>query len=47
VKVSSHPISERGAGELVISADKYRSGVHVYDLVMDGKSFGAKKMVVE
>ncbi|MDR6804058.1 hypothetical protein J2Y45_001327 [Dyadobacter sp. BE34] len=47
VKVSSHPISERGAGELVISADKYRSGVHVYDLVMDGKSLGAKKMVVE
>lgn len=47
VKVSSHPISERGAGELVLSADKYRSEVHVYDLVMDGKSLGAKKMVVE
>lgn len=47
VKVSSHPILERGAGELVLSADKYRSGVHVYDLVMDGKSLGAKKMVVE
>ncbi|MGG7663194.1 tail fiber domain-containing protein [Dyadobacter sp. BHUBP1] len=47
VKVSSHTILERGAGELVISADKYRSGVHVYDLIMDGKSLGAKKMVVE
>ncbi|PSL28519.1 tail fiber domain-containing protein [Dyadobacter jiangsuensis] len=47
LKVSSHPISERGAGELVLSADKYRSGVHVYDLIMDGKSFGAKKMVIE
>jgi hypothetical protein len=47
VKVSSHPISERGAGELVISADKYKSGVHVYELVTDGKSMGAKKMLVE
>lgn len=47
VKVSSHLVSERGVGELVISADKYRSGVHVYDLVMDGKSAGARKMLVE
>ncbi|WP_426293198.1 tail fiber domain-containing protein [Dyadobacter endophyticus] len=47
VKVSSHVISERGAGELVISADKYKSGLHVYDLVTDGKSMGAKKMLVE
>jgi len=47
LKVGSHPISERGAGELVVSADKYQRGVHVYDLVMDGKSAGAKKMLVE
>lgn len=47
VKISSHPIPERGAGELTISADTYQSGVHVYDLVMDGKSAGAKKMLVE
>lgn len=47
VKVSSHLISRRGAGELVISADEYKSGMHVYDLVTDGKSIGAKKMLVE
>lgn len=47
VKVSSHAISERGAGELVISADKYKSWIHVYDLVMHGKSMGAKKMLIE
>ncbi|OJV17050.1 MAG: hypothetical protein BGO21_27180 [Dyadobacter sp. 50-39] len=47
VKVSSHPISGRGAGELIISADRYRSGVHVYDLVMDGRSMGSRKMLVE
>jgi restriction endonuclease S subunit len=46
-KVNSYPIYERGAGELVISADEYKSGLHLYDLVTDGKSVGAKKMLVE
>jgi trimeric autotransporter adhesin len=47
IKVNSYPISERGAGELVISADEYKSGLHVYDLVTDGKSVGVKKMLVK
>ena len=47
LKVSSFPISQRGEGELVISASEYKSGLHVYDLVIDGKSTGAKKMLVE
>lgn len=47
IKVKSFPISERGEGELVISALEYKSGLHVYDLVVDGKSMGAKKMLVE
>jgi len=44
---SSYPISDRGAGELLIKADHYKSGTHIYDLVADGKSAGARKMLVE
>lgn len=46
-QVSTHRITERGAGELLLSADRYKSGVHVYDLVVDGKSEGSRKMLVE
>ncbi|NIJ52022.1 tail fiber domain-containing protein [Dyadobacter arcticus] len=47
VKVNSYPVSQRGEGALEISATEFRSGVFVYDLITDGKSNGAKKMVVK
>lgn len=46
-KVKSYPIEKRGKGELIISADNFASGVHVYDLMVDGKSVGEKKMLIE
>ncbi|MBO9613768.1 MAG: tail fiber domain-containing protein [Dyadobacter sp.] len=46
-QVSSHRITEPGPGELLLSADRYKNGVHVYDLVVDGKSMGSRKMLVE
>ncbi|MBO9613767.1 MAG: tail fiber domain-containing protein [Dyadobacter sp.] len=46
-KVGSHRLIERGAGELQLSAESYRSGLHVYDLVIDGKVVGSRKMLVE
>ncbi len=47
VKVNSYPVKERGKGELTISAVDFQNGVFLYDLVTDGKSNGAKKMVVQ
>lgn len=46
VKVESHSIAERGAGELKVSATKFQNGVLIYDLITDGKNAGAKKMIV-
>jgi hypothetical protein len=45
-KLESHIISERGAGELKVSADKLTNGVLIYKLSIDGKDAEAKKMVV-
>jgi hypothetical protein len=45
-KVGSYPVSDRGQSVLKLSAKTFRSGVFIYDLVTDGKSNGAKKMVV-
>ncbi|MEO6285033.1 MAG: tail fiber domain-containing protein [Dyadobacter sp.] len=47
VKVGSHNIKERGEGELKLSAAQFTSGVHIYDLITDGKSNGSKKMLVK
>jgi hypothetical protein len=47
VKVGSYSIDERGEGELKLSAAQFTSGVHIYDLVTDGKSNGSKKMLVK
>ncbi|MCF0073151.1 tail fiber domain-containing protein [Dyadobacter sp. CY261] len=47
VKMKSLTIANRGEGELVISAENMASGVHVYDLIVDGKSVGGKKMLVK
>jgi hypothetical protein len=46
VKVGSYPVTDRGQSALKLSAKTFRSGVFIYDLVTDGKSNGAKKMVV-
>ncbi|MBO9613766.1 MAG: tail fiber domain-containing protein [Dyadobacter sp.] len=46
-KVSTHKITECGAGELQLSAGNYGSGIHIYDLVIDGKVIGSRKMLVE
>ena len=46
VKVGSYPVKDRGEGSLTLSADEFVNGVFVYDLVTDGKSNGAKKMMV-
>ncbi|MEO6285034.1 MAG: tail fiber domain-containing protein [Dyadobacter sp.] len=45
-KVGSYPVTDRGQSALKLSAKTFRSGVFIYDLVTDGKSNGAKKMVV-
>ena len=45
-KIESHAIAERGMGTLTISASRYPNGVFVYDLITDGKSNGARKMMV-
>ncbi|KAA0989403.1 tail fiber domain-containing protein [Dyadobacter aurulentus] len=45
-KISTHTVNQRGQGELQLSADQLSDGVFVYDLVTDGKSNGAKKMMV-
>lgn len=47
VKVSTYPVTERGEGQLTISAEDFQNGVFLYDLVTDGKSNGVKKMVVQ
>lgn len=46
VKVGSYPVTDRGQSVLKLSAKTFHSGVFIYDLVTDGKSNGAKKMVV-
>ncbi|MCE7066830.1 tail fiber domain-containing protein [Dyadobacter sp. CY326] len=46
VKVGSYPVKDRGESALTLSADQFASGVFVYDLITDGKSNGAKKMVI-
>ncbi|MCF0053430.1 tail fiber domain-containing protein [Dyadobacter sp. LJ53] len=46
VKVGSYPVAERGDSSLTLSADEFENGVFVYDLVTDGKSNGARKMMV-
>jgi hypothetical protein len=45
-KVGSYPVTNRGQSALKLSAKTFRSGVFIYDLVTDGKSNGARKMVV-
>jgi hypothetical protein len=46
-KINAHRITERGAGELQLSAESYQTGLHVYDLVIDGKVIRSRKMLVE
>ncbi|MCF0060839.1 tail fiber domain-containing protein [Dyadobacter chenwenxiniae] len=46
VKVGSYPVAERGDSSLTLSAEEFENGVFVYDLVTDGKSNGARKMMV-
>ncbi|MDR6804059.1 hypothetical protein J2Y45_001328 [Dyadobacter sp. BE34] len=45
--MNSYQVTERGAGQLTISAGDFQGGVFLYDLVTDGKSNGVKKMVVQ
>ncbi|WP_439555437.1 tail fiber domain-containing protein [Dyadobacter sp.] len=45
-KVRSEIIKTRGEGAVQLSAHDFGTGVFVYDLVTDGKSNGAKKMMV-
>ncbi|MGV3602454.1 MAG: tail fiber domain-containing protein [Dyadobacter fermentans] len=47
VKVHSYPVKGRGDGKVTISASDFPNGVFLYDLVTDGASNGAKKMVVQ
>jgi hypothetical protein len=47
LKVGSHPINERGQGQLTISANKLKEGLYLYDLITDGKSNGARKMGIK
>ena len=46
-KVSTHKITECGAGELQLSAGSYGSGIHIYDLVVNGKVIGSRRMLIE
>jgi len=46
-QVSTHKITERGAGELQLSAGNYGSGLHIYDLVIDGRIIASRKMLVD
>jgi hypothetical protein len=46
VKLFSETIDTRGQGVLHLSANDFSNGVFIYDLITDGKSSGARKMVV-
>lgn len=46
IKVGSYPVQDRGESTLRLAADQFTNGVFVYDLITDGKSNGAKKMMV-
>jgi len=46
-KVGNYRIIERGTGEWQLSRDRYRTGLHVYDLVIDSKVISSRKMLVE
>ncbi|KQS33678.1 tail fiber domain-containing protein [Dyadobacter sp. Leaf189] len=45
-KIRSEIVRTRGEGAVQLSADDFGTGVFVYDLITDGKSNGAKKMMV-
>lgn len=46
-KIHARVIAGRGNGEVVLSASDLECGVLVYELVVDGKSTGGKKMLIE
>ena len=45
-KIRSERIVTRGEGSVELSASEFSSGVFIYDLVTDGKSNGARKIIV-
>jgi hypothetical protein len=44
--VKTYPITERGQSQLTISASEFTNGIYLYELITDGKSTGAKKMLI-
>ncbi|WP_031525642.1 tail fiber domain-containing protein [Dyadobacter crusticola] len=45
-KIRTEVVKTRGEGSIQLSAHDFGTGVFIYDLVTDGKSNGAKKMMV-
>nr|WP_295930406.1 tail fiber domain-containing protein [uncultured Dyadobacter sp.] len=47
VKIDTRAITARGKGEMIFSAESLQRGVLLYELMVDGKSVGGKKMLIE
>ncbi|WP_090150724.1 tail fiber domain-containing protein [Dyadobacter soli] len=47
VKIATRVITARGKGEMVFSAESLQSGILLYELMVDGRSVGGRKMLIE
>ena len=44
--IKSIPVTSKGSGQLMINAGQLAAGTYQYALIIDGKVFGTKKMVI-